>query len=80
MAGEIYGSSPQHFSPALPFSLNARCAPDARWGLKKQNAILSSFITAISRTNDGFRCVIKATTEGDSSGEGSDVEGDGGGR
>lgn len=35
MVGEIYDSSPQHFSPVLLFSLNARCAPDARWGLKK---------------------------------------------
>lgn len=47
------------FPLRLPFALNARCAPDARWGLKKQNAILSSFIAAVSRTNDGFRCVIK---------------------
>lgn len=43
------------FLLALPFSLNARCTADPRWGLKKQNAILSSFITAIYRTNDGFR-------------------------
>lgn len=37
MVIEIYGLSPQHVPSTLPFSLKARCAPDARWGLKTKN-------------------------------------------
>lgn len=34
MVIEIYGLSPQQVPSTLPLSLKARCAPDARWGLK----------------------------------------------
>ena len=59
---EIYRLSPQHFYPPCfcsPQSLIVDQTPD---GAKKKppGAVLSSVThTAISRTNDGFRCVIK---------------------